>query len=152
MKILITLIAGVLGTLGFNLMFKVHPKHLPVATLGGFISCGIYLFLDHTGSNLFVSSFVSMLVAAIVCEIFARIFKAPTAIFVLASAIPLVPGGSLYYTMSNLIFENYEAVSFYGKSTLLIGLGIAAGMISASVLCNMINHLASIQKHKNTEK
>jgi uncharacterized membrane protein YjjB (DUF3815 family) len=140
------LIAAGLGTLGFNLIFKVNPKHIPAATFGGVLSCGIYIFFDSVGANLFVSNFIAMLVAATVCEIFARIFKAPTAIFLLPCAIPLVPGGSLYYTMSNLIFENYEAVSIYGKSTLMTGLGIAAGMITASVICGTVNHLISNKK------
>ena len=152
MKILIILISAGLGTLGFSLMFRVNPKHLAVATLGGIISCGIYLFFDASGSNAFVSNFVAMLVSAIVCEIFARIFKAPTAIFVLPCTIPLVPGSSLYYTMSNIIFENYEAVSFYGKTTLLTGLGIAAGMITASVTCGIIYNIALNKKRKAQEK
>ena len=147
MKIIIMLISAGLGTLGFNFIFKVNPKHIPVATFGGVLSCGIYLFFDLCGTNLFVSNFIAMLVAGIACEIFARMFKAPTAIFLLPCAIPLVPGGSLYYTMSNLIFENYEAVSTYGKATLMTGLGIAAGMITASVVCGTINHFASKKRN-----
>ena len=108
MRTVVLLIAAGLGTLGFSLIFKVNPKHIPVATFGGILSCGIYLFFDLCGANLFVSNFIAMLVAAIICEIFARMFKAPAAIFLLPCAIPLVPGGSLYYTMSNLIFENYD--------------------------------------------
>ena len=152
MKILVMIISAVIGTLGFNLMFKVNPKHIPAATAGGLLSCGVYIFFNITGANLFVSNFIAMLIAAIVCEIFARIFKAPTAIFLLPSTIPLVPGGSLYYTMSNIIFENYEVASVYGKSTLMTGLGIAAGMITSSVICGTISHLISDPKYKRNAK
>ena len=143
MSELVILIAGVLGTLGFSLLFKVNARHIPTAMLGGFISCGIYLMLDALGANLFVSNFFAMLIAAIVSEIFARVFRAPAAIFLLPCTIPLVPGRGLYYTMSSLIYENYDAMVLYGKSTLLTALGIAAGMIVASATWSMIMHFAA---------
>lgn len=131
---------GIFGTLGFSLMFKVNPKHLPISTLGGIISCAIYVAFDMLGSNPFVSNFIAMLISALLCEIFARIFRAPAAIFLLPCTIPLVPGRGLYYTMSNLISENYDAMATYGKSTLLTALGIAAGMIVASAIWAMATH------------
>ena len=145
-EIIITLIAGVLGTLGFSLLFKVNARHIPAAMFGGLVSCGIYLMLDALGANLFVSNFFAMLIAAIVSEIFARIFRAPAAIFLLPCTIPLVPGRGLYYTMSSLISENYDAMVLYGKSTLLTALGIAAGMIVASAAWTMIMHFAAKRK------
>lgn len=134
---------GVFGTLGFSLMFKVNPKHIPISTLGGIISCAIYIAFDLLGANPFVSNFLAMLVSALLCEIFARIFRAPAAIFLLPCVIPLVPGRGLYYTMSSLISENYDAVVSYGKSTLLTALGIAAGMIVASAVWAMVTHYTS---------
>jgi uncharacterized membrane protein YjjB (DUF3815 family) len=146
---IIMLIAGGLGTLGFSLMFRVNPKHMPIATLGGVISCAIYIAFDLLGANLFVSNFAAMLVSGVLCEIFARIFRAPAAIFLLPCVIPLVPGGSLYYTMSYLMSENYETMLTYGKSTLLTALGIAAGMISASVVWTMVTYF---MEKKNNNK
>jgi uncharacterized membrane protein YjjB (DUF3815 family) len=140
MNELVILIAGVLGTLGFSLLFKVNARHIPTAMLGGLISCGIYLMLDALGANLFVSNFFAMLIAAIVSEIFARVFRAPAAIFLLPCVVPLVPGRGLYYTMSTLISENYNAMVAYGKATLLTGLGIASGMIVASAVWAMVMH------------
>jgi len=140
------LIAAALGTLGFSLIYQVNVKHLPAATLGGVISCGVYIIFNALGTGPFVSNFVAMLVAAIVSEIFARLFRAPTAIFLLPCVIPLVPGGGLYYTMSNLISENYSRAADYGKSTLLTALGIAAGMIAASVIWSFVVHYSSKNK------
>ena len=152
MRIVIMLISAGLGTLGFNLIFKVNPKHIPVATLGGILSCGIYLFFDTVGVNLFVSNFIAMLVAGIACEIFAKVFKAPAAVFLLPCAIPLVPGGSLYYTMSSLIFDNVAIGLEHGKATLLTGLGIAAGMIAASVIWTSLSHFISSKRKKNSRQ
>jgi uncharacterized membrane protein YjjB (DUF3815 family) len=131
---------GIFGTLGFSLLFRVNPKHIPISTLGGIISCAIYIAFDLMGANAFVSNFIAMLISAILCEIFARIFRAPAAIFLLPCVVPLVPGRGLYYTMSTLISENYNAMVAYGKATLLTGLGIASGMIVASAVWAMVMH------------
>lgn len=152
MKILVMLISAGLGTLGFNLIFKVSPRHIPAATLGGIISCAVYVAFDLMGVNLFVSNFIAMLVAGIVSEIFARGFRAPAAIFLLPSTIPLVPGGGLYYTMTTLMSGRYNECAVYAKSTLLTGLGIAAGMISASVICGTLSHILSERKAKKRDR
>ena len=147
MNELVILIAGVLGTLGFSLLFKVNLRHIPTAMFGGLLSCGIYLALDVLGANPFVSNFFAMLIAALVSEVFARVFRAPAAIFLLPCTIPLVPGRGLYYTMSSLISENYDSMVLYGKSTLLTALGIAAGMIAASALWSMVTYFEAKSKN-----
>lgn len=145
-----TLIAGTLGTLGFSLLFKIDIKRLLPATLCGLLSCGIYLYLDIEGASLFLSNFTAMAVAALVSEILARILRAPAAVFSLSSTIPLIPGGKLYYTMSGFIFGNYSEALKYGKETLAIGLGIAGGMIAASVIWALV--INTLNKKKNNQR
>jgi len=132
---MIKLIAAAAGTLGFALVFKANARHLPAITVGGIMASAIFLYLDLLGVNLFVSNFVAVAALAILSEIFARVFRAPTAIFLLPGTIILFPGGNLYYAMSGLILKNYELAAKNGKAALLIGLGIAGGMIAASVIC-----------------
>ena len=62
--------------------------------------------------------------------------------------IPLVPGGSLYYTMSNLIARNAEQAAVYGANTLRVALGIAAGMILASVTVDALNRVRAAARRK----
>ncbi len=148
-----TLIAGALGTLGFALLFKIDIKRLLPATLCGLLSCGIYLYLDINGASLFLSNFTAMAVAAVVSEILARVLRAPAAIFSLSSTIPLIPGSKLYYTMSGFIFGNYDEALKYGKEALVIGLGIAGGMIASSVVCALvINALNKNKKEKEQRR
>ena len=42
--------------------------------------------------------------------------------------LPLVPGGSLYYTMENVVHGRLEAARSYGQQTLIVALAIAAGI------------------------
>jgi len=135
---IIKLITSAAATLGFALVFKANPKHLPAITVGGTIAGGIFVYLDLLGTNLFVSNFVAVAALAILSEIFARVFRAPTAIFLLPGTIILFPGGNLYFAMSGLILKDFESAAENGKAALLIGLGIAGGMIAASVVCGSI--------------
>ena len=136
--ILIKLIAAAVGTLAFALVFKANTRHLPTITVGGTVASAIFIYLDFLGANLFVSNFVAVASLAILSEVFARLFRAPTAIFLLPGTIILFPGGSLYYAMSGLILKDLESAAENGKAALLIGLGIAGGMIAASVVCGTI--------------
>lgn len=148
--VLKTLISAVLGTIGFALMFKIDLKRLAPAALEGLLACGLYLYFNSLGVGLFFSNFIAAAISAVMAEIFARIFRAPAAIFLLPSAIPLVPGGMLYRTMIGFIFKNYTQAIENGKGALLTGLGIAAGMIASSVVCGII--IRSIDKYTAEKK
>ena len=149
-EIAIKLIAAVFGTLGFALIFKANARHLPAITVGGVIASAIFIYLDILGANLFVSNFVAVAALAILSEIFARSFRAPTAVFLLPGTIILFPGGNLYYAMSGLILKDTAFAAENGKAALLIGLGIAGGMIAASVVCGSITR--AIEKWRTDKK
>ncbi len=148
--IITKLIAATVATLGFALIFKANARHLAAITVGGTIASAIFIYLDVLGANLFVSNFVAVAALAILSEIFARLFRAPTAIFLLPGTIILFPGGALYYAMSGLILKNPSLAAENGLAALLIGLGIAGGMISASVICGVITR--AIDKAKAGRK
>ena len=66
--------------------------------------------------------------ATIYAETMARIKKAPATVFYIPTVVPLIPGGSLFYTMSYAVLSEWNMVQSYGASTLYCALGIAAGM------------------------
>ena len=117
---IIMLITAALATLGFSILFYIHPRRLLVATLGGVLTTGIYL--------------LGALVGAGFSEIMGRLTKVPVPIYMVPCVIPLVPGGGLYATMFNFVAGNYAAAATSGMRTLQIALGIAGGIVIASVL------------------
>ena len=154
-EIAIKLIAAAVGTLAFALIFKANTRHLLAITIGGVIASAIFIYLDILGVNLFVSNFIAVASLAILSEIFARSFKAPTAIFLLPGTIILFPGGNLYYAMSGLILKDIPFAAENGKAALLIGLGIAGGMIAGSVVCGSITRAIEkwrTERHKVVKK
>ncbi len=133
-EILIKIIAGTISTLGFAILFRLKPSHWPFAMLDGLFACIAYFaFTELFGGN-FLPNLLSAFVASVFADLFARICKAPSTVFILPGCIALVPGGTLYYTMSNLLSENREMALEYFMITLTVGIGIGGGIIAASLL------------------
>ena len=117
-----------------------------MASLGGAVTCAIYVLFDSLGASLFVSNFVASLCSVLYSSILARVLKTPATIFVSACVIPLAPGGSLFYTMSNLIMWDREAFLMHGTNTLLVALGIAGGVLVESAAAYLIGKAVAMKK------
>lgn len=134
MPFIIKIIAGVISTVGFAIIFRLKPSRLPFAALDGLIACVSYFaFTELIGGDFWPNAIAAFL-TAFGAEIFARICKAPATIFLLPGCIALVPGGTLYYSMSNLLSQNYVEAGKYLLTTVVVGVAIGAGIILASLL------------------
>ena len=134
LQLFLKLLASVVGTVGFAVLFGVRRKHLLFAGIGGLGVYSLFYTVAFFGGSLFASAFVSSAFAALYSEIFARIRKAPTAIFLIPSGIPIVPGGDLYYTMRYILEGNFEVAMTHLLSAFKIGLGMAGGIVAVSIL------------------
>lgn len=132
--ILIKIVAGVISTLGFAILFRLKPSHWPFAILDGLFACVAFFgFTELFGGN-FLPNLLAAFIASIFADLFARMCKAPSTVFILPGCIALVPGGTLYYAMSNLLSENRDVAVEYFLTTLTVGIGIGGGIIAASLL------------------
>ena len=129
---MISLITAFLGSLGFALMFNIRKRLILPASIGGFLSWGIYLLCQYAGTGIFSASLAASAFAAVFAEVLARIFKTPSTVFYIPAVIPLVPGSSLYYTMNAAAFRNKTEFMNYGFETILYVLGIACGIFFVS--------------------
>ncbi len=146
--ILIKIIAGTISTLGFAILFRLKPSHWPFAVLDGLFACIAYFaFTELFGGN-FLPNLLAAFVASIFADFFARLCKAPSTVFILPGCIALVPGGTLYYAMSNLLSENREAALENFMVTLTVGIGIGGGIIAASLLRVTIQAISRKIKRK----
>ena len=132
-SVLVMLITAALSTLGFSILFFVHPRHLPLATLGGLLSCGVYLLAGHFLGGELLPNMLGALAGAGFSEVMARMTKAPVPVYMVPCVIPLVPGSGLYASMFNFVAGNYTAAAAAGMRTLEISMGIAGGIVVASV-------------------
>lgn len=126
--VLLQILTAALSSVGFSILYKLHTVHIPFAALGGALVWTIYVFMFRFTDNVFVSSLVAAMFATLYAEVFAKLSRTPATVLLIPSVIPLIPGSSLYYTMSGFVSRDMEAVSYYGKLTALYALSLALGI------------------------
>lgn len=153
MDIIIKIIAGVISTIGFAIIFKLRVKHIPLAAFDGLVACVVYFVcLEFISDDLFIANMLASFATAGVAEICARIGKAPSTIFLLPGCIALVPGGTLYQAMRNLLIKDYDE---FGAQLLITGkvaIAIGGGIIAVSIIRYFLNKLKSNNKTKANKK
>lgn len=142
----IGIIFALISTFGFALLFQVDLKRIPLAVLGGGIEWATYLIITHLGCGTFVATLIASAVATFYSETCAYICRTPATVFLMPSLIPLVPGGSLYYTMSRLISGNYSEAWVYGRETIYVVLGIAGGVVAASLVVYTVRNKCTARR------
>lgn len=133
----------IIGTFAFSVLLKVSKQKLIFTTLGGALSAVISYFLIQSGKGIFTATFFAMIAICIYSEALARLIKTPANVILLPSTVPLLPGGSLYYTLSCLIHSDKEMFAHYAKETILTGAGIALGAIFVSIIITFITNIKS---------
>lgn len=94
--IMIQLITGAIGSVGFGILFHIKKKYLPLAAVGGFLSWLVFLLGKEFWGNVFLPTLMAGLVTDVYAEILARICKETSTSFFVTSVIPLIPGSTLY--------------------------------------------------------
>ena len=126
--IMIQLITGAIGSVGFGILFHIKKKYLPLAAVGGFLSWLVFLLGKEFWGNVFLPTLMAGFVTDVYAEILARICKETSTSFFVTSVIPLIPGSTLYYTMNAVVNANPDGFSHYGSLTVQYALSIAAGI------------------------
>lgn len=145
-NLLVNLIASFFTSIGFAIMFNTNKRHLVYIGFAGLGTYAVYYTFLYFLSSVFWAAFISSVFVALYAEIVARVRRAPTIIFLLTGIVPTVPGGSLYYTMRNLILNDFDKALLKLIETLEVGLGIAGGIVSVSIIFGVV--MDSIKKHR----
>lgn len=129
---------GFVGVIGFSILFNIRGKRLIATAVGGFLSWALFVVLSHVIPNEAFNYFLVALLISVYAEIMARVMKTPTTTFITASLVPLIPGGSLYYTMAYAFESNMEAFLEKAIYTLQLAAALALGIIVASTAVKLI--------------
>ena len=103
MKDVVQICMGMLGAIGFAILFHVRKEKLVVVAVGGALSWAVYLIVVHLCGDKYLGLFASTVTVAFFAEILARVIKTPVTILLVPMLIPLIPGSDLYYTTSYLV-------------------------------------------------
>ena len=127
-EIVIQLLSAFAGGFGFALIFGMRRRYLFFASLGALLGWGVYLLTDSLLDSYFLPPLFAAAFAVTYAELMARVLKTPATLFVIPAIIPLVPGGSLFYTMSYAVRGDAEGARLSGIQTLESALAIAFGI------------------------
>lgn len=137
----VQIITGFIGSLGFAFLFNIRGKRLIAAAFGGFLSWSLFVVFNMFINNDPVNYFFVALLVSIYAEVMARVMKTPTTTFITTSLIPLIPGGSLYYTMAYAFSSDLENFLTKGLYTLQLAAALAIGIIVAVTGAGIISKL-----------
>ena len=142
----VVLLSTVVATFGFAIILNNKYNHLPIVSVCGVVSCAAYFFSNLLLQDTFLSVMIGSMVATILSEVLARLLKSPTTVFLIPAIIPFVPGAMLFYMMYNLINGDISKFNLYFSNLGLASLGIAVGIILASVFAQVV--IKTIRKFK----
>ncbi|MBE6632386.1 MAG: threonine/serine exporter [Ruminococcaceae bacterium] len=129
---LIQIFTGALGSLCFAVLFNIRGKRLLFTALGGTLSWSLFLFLEQFIKSEALNYFLVAAALSVYAEFLARRLKTPTTTFITTTLIPLIPGGSLYYTMAYAFHGESERFLEKGIYTLELSAALALGIIAAA--------------------
>lgn len=135
---IIQIISAFVGSIGFAIFFKMRGRQIPLAGIGGAITWAVYLLAQQYIEGYFIPYFIASVFVAIYAEIMARVNKAPATIFLTATAVPLIPGGSLYYTMVGLVTEDKALFETSGTAAVTIAFAISLGFLVIAIASRYI--------------
>lgn len=138
-RIIIVVASGIIGSVGFALIFGVAKKHFGYAIVSSALSCLAFEAVYALGGGMFLAAFVGAGLAAAYSDIMAHRIKTPATVMIIIGIIPLVPGARLYYTMLGIVRDDIEMFSKNGESALLIAAGIAVGIVTVTAISRPIN-------------
>lgn len=143
---MIQILAAFAGSIGFAISFKMIGKQIFLAGIGGAATWIVYLFCQQQVEGYFIPYFIASLFVAVYAEKMARVNRAPATIFLTASAVPLIPGGSLYYTMAGIVNQDSEMFAENGRNATIIALAIALGFVVIALITKYITGISSRRK------
>lgn len=145
---ILQILSGGIGTLAFGVLFNIRGRRLAVTALGGFLSWFLFVVLCNFISSEPLNYFIVAVAISFYAEIMARIVKTPTTTFITTALIPLIPGGSLYYTMAYAFHSDIERFLEKAIYTLQLASALALGIIIATTVSRIFfNSLNKRQKN-----
>lgn len=136
-RYLIQMLMGCVGSICFAVLFNVRGDKLLIIAAASALSWLGYVLCLILGTSLFWATFWGTVLAGMVSEILARVVKAPVLMLLVPILIPLIPGGTLYNMMSNLVRSRHDAFLHYARQLLEEAGAIALGIICCASLMSI---------------
>lgn len=127
-----------LATAGFAIIANVPKKHLASGAFIGASGWTVYQYLIVMGNSSVISCFLGSCLVAVLAEIFSRLGKDATTLFIIPGILPLVPGTGMYNTMQCILESDFKGAAKIGSETLFMAGGIALALLIIVSLARVI--------------
>lgn len=148
MQTIVQLISAAFVSFGFGLIYHANRRSLLFIAAGGTLGWLGYLAGYHFWGGVFLPNLLAGFCTAAYAEILARVQNAPSTTFFIPSAIPLVPGSTLYYCMNAVAGSRFAEAAQFGWKTAMCAFGIAGGMAIAWCLADFSRKVQAIRAHR----
>ena len=128
----IQLLACLIGCIGFAIVFNIHGPGGLLCALGGVLTWATYMIVISLGGSDLLGYLWATIVASFYAEVMARVRKYPAISYLLISIFPLIPGASVYYTMTHAVKGDMASFADTGIHTIGIAGAIAVGILLVS--------------------
>ncbi len=142
--VLKALIGGFLASLGFGVLYNIQERQtLLLAGLTGAIGTVTYQLVMTLGGTELSASFYGAITFSLLAQLLAKIRRTPSIMYSVPALIPLVPGGTVFKMMSELLT---------GKTYNGLNLGMHALAISGMLVFGMTLTATCLALVKKTSK
>lgn len=123
------LIAAMLGTLAFVIIFDVPKKEHLFCALNGGLGWLTYLLLGIWGADVTLASLGAALILTLAARTLSTIRRCPVTVFLVTGIFTLVPGAGIYYTAYHLLMNELAMATAKGVETFKVAGAITLGIV-----------------------
>ncbi len=127
-KIAVEIMAAVMGTVAFSVLFDVPRRYYVYCGLIGGAGWAVYsvcaLVTGSAGSSL-----AATMVVIFLSRLMAVLERCPVTVFLISGIFPLVPGAGVYWTSYYIVTEQLEKAMETGYQALKIAVAIVLGIV-----------------------
>lgn len=125
---MIRIIAAVIATVGFSVLFGVPSKYYPYCGVIGGAGWLVYLLtLEHFSTA--GASLAATMVVIFLSRLAAVRKKCPVTIFLIAGIFPLVPGAGVYWTAYYIVTDQLRLAAETGYTAVKVAVAIVLGIV-----------------------
>ena len=139
LPILCQTIESFFASLFFAILFGVRRRDLVCTAGAGAVCWFVYAVVTAVVGEI-PAYFLSAVATTLYCDIFARLLRTPTIVYLAAGVIPLVPGGRSYRTLLLCIQGTPEHALSACINTVSIAGAMAMGIMVVSSLFRVLSH------------
>ena len=136
-ELLLPVFYASLCSAAFAIIYNVYGTGILVCALGGALGWLSYLLSAPLLHSDIGQMFVAAVTISVYAEIMARVRKFPVTGYQMVAALPMVPGGGIYYTMEHAINGEIDAFLESFLHTLGLAGAIAVGVLLVSSVVRM---------------